>query len=87
MSSNCGLAEILEKIVNGSQCIVEADDDWVKAIKKVRRKSERTRNEEARMLRDKYNEMFSWSSQCDELVKIMKKKCVKVSICNCFFCQ
>ena len=75
VSSNCGLAEILEKIANGSQCIVEADDDWVKAIKKVRRKSERTRNEEARMLRDKYNEMFSWSSQCDELVKIMKKMC------------
>lgn len=75
VSSNCGLAEILEKIANGSQCIVEADDDWVKAIKKVRRKSEATRNEEARMLRDKYNEMFSWSSQCDELVKIMKKMC------------
>lgn len=36
VSSNCGLAEILEKIANGSQCIVEADDDWVKAIKKVR---------------------------------------------------
>ena len=75
VSGNCGLAEVLEKIPHGSHCIVEPDDDWVKAIKKVRRKSKATRNEETRMLRDKYKEKFSWGTQCNGLVQLMKKMC------------
>ena len=75
VSSNCGLAEVLQKIPLGSQCVVDSEDDWVKAIKKVRQKNVATRNEEARLLRDKYNEMYPWTSQCVELVKLMKKMC------------
>lgn len=75
VSSNCGLAEALEKIPHGSQCVVEPDDDWARAIKKVRRKSEETRNEEASLIRKKYKEKYSWTEQCKELVKRMKKMC------------
>lgn len=75
VSSNCGLAEALEKIPLGSQCVVEPDDDWARAIKKVRRKNEAIRNAEASLIREKYDEKYSWTDQCKELVKCMKKIC------------
>ena len=72
VTSNSGLAEALREVVQaGSQCIVESELDWVKEIKKVRTNL-KTRQDEAKILRDSYKKKYSWKEQCAALVEKMQ---------------
>ena len=73
VSGNSGIAEALREVPNGSQCIVDSEDpaDWARAIKAVRDKKRKVRLEEAKILREKYLQQFSWEEPCNFLVKKM----------------
>ena len=73
VSGNSGIAEALREVPNGSQCIVDSEDpaDWARAIKAVRDKKRKVRLAEAKILREKYLQQFSWEEPCNFLVKKM----------------
>ena len=73
VSRASGIAEALEEVPFGSQCIVDSEDpaDWARAIKAVRDRKRNVRLDEAKILRKCYLEKFSWKEPCDELVKKM----------------
>ena len=73
VSGNSGIAEALREVPNGSQCIVDSEDpaDWARAIKAVRDKKRKVRLAEAKILREKYLQQFSWEKPCNFLVKKM----------------
>ena len=70
-----GLGEALTDVSGGSSSIVESEDisEWSKAIKKVRDKGRTLRLKEADLLRESYNEKYSWEKQCGALVEEMLK--------------
>ena len=74
VSGNSGLGEALKKVPLGSQSVVDSEDpkDWAREIKRVRQKERDMRLLEARLLRDKYLEKYSWEEPCRSLVIKMK---------------
>ena len=74
VTHNSGLAEALEKVPLGSNCIVDPEADWAKAIKKVRKNLE-TRLKEAKILREEYEEKYPWKNQCAALVEKLESMC------------
>ena len=73
VSGNSGIAEALREVPTGPQCIVDSEEpaDWSRAIKAVRNKKRNVRLEEAKILREKYLQKFSWEEPCDFLVEKM----------------
>ena len=71
LTSNSGLAEALKDLPLGTQCIVDSKADWAKEIKKAR-KNLKTRQQEAKILREWYKEKYSWKKQCAALVEKMQ---------------
>ena len=71
VTSNSGLAEALRKVPLGSQCIVDSEEDWAKKIKEAW-KGIKVQQDEAKCLRERYKEKYSWEKQCDTLVKKMQ---------------
>ena len=70
-----GLGEALTHVSGGLLSIVESEDvsEWSKAIKKVRDLKRTVRLKEADLLRERYNEKYSWEKQCGDLVEEMLK--------------
>ena len=73
VSGNSGLGDALKKVSSGSHHVVDSEDpkEWAKAIKIVRQKDREVRLEDAKYLREKYAEKYSWQQQCDCLVERM----------------
>ena len=71
INHDSGLAEALEEVTFGHACIVDQADDWVVPIKRAR-EHRKTRVEEARMLRDMYEEKYCWGDQCAAFVKRLR---------------
>ena len=73
VSSNSGLGEALKKVPFGSQCVLDSEDPevWAKKIKEVRHKKREVRLREARFLREKYLEKYSWEGPIGSLVEKM----------------
>ena len=73
VSSNSGLGEALKKVPFGSQCVLDPEDPevWAKKIKEVRHKKREVRLREARFLREKYLEKYSWEGLIGSLVEKM----------------
>lgn len=76
VSGNSGLGEALMKVPNGSNCVVHVDSEdpkcWASKIKAVREKDRGVRLEEAKLLREKYLEKYSWEESLGVLVEKMK---------------
>ena len=74
VSENSGLGKALEKVTNGSNCVVKSEDSrkWANAIKAVREKDREIRLRETELLRAAYAKEYSWQEQCDKLVKMMQ---------------
>ena len=70
-----GLGEALTDVAGGSSSIVESEDisEWSKAIKTVRDLKRTVRLKVADLLRESYNEKYSWEKQCGALVEEMLK--------------
>lgn len=81
-SSNSGFAEVLRDVPLGSQCIVEAEDDWPRAIGSVRKNHE-IRRKEATMLCKEYYNKYPWKDQCAALVKKMQSMCSGETVVYC----
>ena len=73
VSGNSGLGEALKMVPLGSQCVVDSEDpkEWAKKIKEVRHKKREVRLREARFLREKYLEKYSWEGLIGSLVEEM----------------
>ena len=71
ITHNSGLAEALEEVPLGHGCIVDQESDWVVQIKRARNHL-KTRLEEARMLRNMYEEKYCWRDQCAAFVKRLR---------------
>ena len=71
ITHNSGLAEALEEVPLGHGCIVDQESDWVVQIKRARNHL-KTRFEEARMLRNMYEEKYCWRDQCAAFVKRLR---------------
>ena len=77
ITQNSGLAEALEEVPLGHGCIVHVGQavgqaaEWAEQIKRVKKHLE-TRLEGARMLRNFYNEKYSWMDQCAAFVKKLR---------------
>ena len=74
VGSRSGFAKALENVPHGIACIVYSDDPvkWAEAIEAVRIRHA-MRLEEMKVLRASYREVYSWSEQCNALVKRMWK--------------
>ena len=73
VSGNSGFADALQKVLNGSNCVVNSEDPkiWAKAIANVRKKKRADRLQEIKVLRTRYAEENSWEKQCGVLLKDM----------------
>ena len=75
VSGNSGFGETLCSLPFGRSVVVESEDpkEWAKAISAVRQKDRAQRLQEIQTLRAKYEEKFSWETQCQALVDRMRK--------------
>ena len=73
VSDNSGLGVALKEVPLGSQCVVkyEAPEDWARNIKMVRCKPREVRLAESKILREKYQEKYSWKEPIGRLVEKM----------------
>ena len=73
VSKNSGFGEALGNVPFGSSFVIDSENPnaWTAAIKDIRNKNRRTRLGEAKVLRDSYGTMYSWSEQCKDLKKII----------------
>ena len=73
VTGNSGLGEALKEVPLGSQCVVDSGEpeDWAKKIKEVRQKKREVRLSESRLLREHYQEKYSWEKPIRCLVERM----------------
>ena len=73
VTGNSGLGEALKEVPLESQCVVDSEDpeDWAKKIKEVRQKKREVRLSESRLLRENYQEKYSWEKPIRCLVERM----------------
>ena len=75
VSKNSGFGEALGNVPFGSSFVIDSEDPnvWTAAIKDISNKNRQTRVDEAKILRDSYGTKYSWSKQCNDLLKKMIK--------------
>ena len=73
VSKNSGFGEALGNVPFGSSFVIDSEDPnaWTAAIKDIWNKNRQTRLDEAKALRDSYGTKYSWSEQCEDLLKKM----------------
>ena len=73
ISKNSGFGEALSHAPFGSSFVIGSEDPnaWTAAIKDIWSKNRQTRLAEAKVLRDSYGMKYSWSEQCQDLLKKM----------------
>ena len=73
VTGNSGLGEALKEVPLGSRCVVDSEEpeDWAKKIKEVRQKKREVRLSESRLLRENYQEKYSWEKPIRCLVERM----------------
>ncbi|XP_068753878.1 uncharacterized protein [Montipora capricornis] len=71
VSKNSGFGEALSNVPFGSSFVIGSKDPsaWTEAIKDVWKKNRQTRLDEVKVLRDSYKVKYSWSDQCEGLLK------------------
>ena len=73
VSGNSGLGEALKEVPQGSQFVVDSEDpkEWAKKIKEVQQTKREVRLSESRLLRENYQEKYSWEKPIRRLVERM----------------
>ncbi|XP_068724936.1 uncharacterized protein [Montipora capricornis] len=73
VSKNSGFGEALDSVPFGSSFVIDPEDPsaWTEAIKGIWNKDRQKRFDEAKVLRDSYAKKYSWSGQCEKLLKKM----------------
>ena len=73
VSGNSGLGEALKEVPQGPQFVVDSEDpkEWAKKIKEVQQTKREVRLSESRLLRENYQEKYSWEKPIRRLVERM----------------
>ena len=73
ISGNSGLGEALKEVPQGPQFVVDSEDpkEWAKKIKEVQQTKRELRLSQARLLRENYQEKYSWEKPIRHLVERM----------------
>ena len=73
VSGNSGFGEALCSVPFGSTYVVNSDEpaEWTSAIKKIWAKDRNSRLEEAKILRDSFDEKYNWARQIKDLIEKM----------------
>ncbi|XP_067039389.1 uncharacterized protein [Acropora muricata] len=73
VSKNSGFGEALGCVPCGPLCVIGHEDPsaWVAAIERIWNKDRKSRLDEVNTLRDFYAKRYSWSEQCERLIKKM----------------
>ena len=73
VSGNSGIGEALKEVPLGSQYVVDSEDpkEWAKKIKVVQQTKREVRLSESRLLRENYQEKYSWEKPIRCLVERM----------------
>ena len=73
VSGNSGIGEALKEVPQGSQFVVDSEDpkEWAKKIKVVQQTKREVRLSESRLLRENYQEKYSWEKPIRCLVERM----------------
>ena len=73
VSGNSGLGEALKEVPQGSQFVVDSEDpkEWANKIKVVQQTKREVRLSESRLLRENYQEKYSWEKPIRCLVERM----------------
>ena len=73
ISGNSGLGEALKEVPQGPQFVVDSEDskEWAKKIKEVQQTKRELRLSQARLLRENYQEKYSWEKPIRCLVERM----------------
>ena len=73
ISGNSGLGEALKEVPQGSQFVVDSEDpkEWAKKIKEVQQTKRELRLSQSRLLRENYQEKYSWEKPIRCLVERM----------------
>ena len=73
VSKNSGFGEALGNVQYGSSFVIDFEDPsaWTAAIKCIWNKDRKLRLYGAKVLRDSYGKRYSWSEQCENLLKKM----------------
>ena len=73
VSGNSGIGEALKEVPQGSQFVVDSEDpkEWAKKIKVVQQTKREVRLSESRLLRENYQEKYSWEKPIRRLVERM----------------
>ena len=71
VSSSSGLGNALKELPHGDLFVVDSDEpeEWKKCIIRVKEKARRLRLEEAREMRESYNETYPWEVQCQTVLE------------------
>ena len=73
ISGNSGLGEALKEVPQGPQFVVDSEDpkEWAKKIKEVQQTKRELRLSQSRLLRENYQEKYSWEKPIRHLVERM----------------
>ena len=74
VAGETGIAEALLEVEGGKSVIVESDDpkEWARRIQQLSRQSSEERENNAKLLRDNYAKIYSWSSQCKRFERMIQ---------------
>lgn len=74
ISKKAGIAQNLQKLENGNSFIVSSDDaqEWAKRIEQLSRQNPDQRYENARQLRENYNNAYTWDAACKKLSALIE---------------
>lgn len=75
VTSESGIAKALKKVEGGESVIVKSQDkeEWSQKIKQLAGLKPGDRHVKAKCLRQKYNQFYSWETQCKEFTEMIEK--------------
>ena len=73
VAGESGIAEALQEVEGGQSAVVESDDamEWSQRIQQLYNKSSEERQNGAKLLRENYNKIYPWSSECEKFEKMI----------------
>ena len=73
LTSESGIARVLEQVYNGTSVIVESEDleEWSQKIRTLSEMTLTERLDSAMKLRESYNKAFPWDTQCENFKEII----------------
>lgn len=74
VSDESGIADALEMVEGGDSVIVESDNtrQWAQRIQQLSSQTPEERENNAKLLRENYGKIYSWSTECEKFKRIIQ---------------